>query len=262
VGWPAGMPHATDPAALGLTDKDFARTAPRTQGSGGSTIAAPRTITIGNAEVRVGSDQLAVIADIASRTIDEAFLAQSGRVRLDTVAGVPRPRSGGGSSTKPRIVVAKTKRTTEDQRSAIGLVGEVAARAWLQRHYSDVRWTSGYAAVVNGDEEASDSLGYDFEVTWRDTTRLYEVKALSDPCAERVEFELGASEVDAARRHARSNRYRILLITSALVPEERRVFDLPNPFSAQGRDRFRMVSRGVRYQCSPMGKGQRADLGR
>lgn len=175
------------------------------------------------------------------------------------MAGVPRPRSGGGSSAKPRIVVAKTKRASEDQRSAIGLVGEVAARAWLQRHYPDVRWVSGYAAVVNGDGEASDSLGYDFEVAWRDTTRLYEVKALSDPAAERVEFELGPSEVDAARRHARSNRYRILLITSALVPEERRVFDLPNPFSAQGRDRFRMVSRGVRYQCSPLGKGRSSD---
>ncbi|WP_181383481.1 sacsin N-terminal ATP-binding-like domain-containing protein [Streptomyces sp. NWU339] len=254
VGWPDGVPHATDPAALGLTDKDFARTAPRTQGSGGSTTVAPRTITIGAAEVRVGSDQLSTIADIASKTIDETFLAQSGRVRLDTVAGVPRPRSGGGSPTKPRIVVAKTKRTTEDQRSAIGLVGEVAARAWLQRHYPDVRWVSGYAAVVNGDDEASDSLGYDFEVKWRDTTRLYEVKALSDRAAERVEFELGPSEVDAARRHARSNRYRVLLITSALVPEERRVFDLPNPFSVQGRDRFRMVSRGVRYQCSPLRK--------
>ncbi|MFE7900501.1 sacsin N-terminal ATP-binding-like domain-containing protein [Streptomyces sp. NPDC057424] len=255
VGWPGGMPHATDPTALGLTDKDFAQTAARPRDSGGSTIVAPRTITIGDAEVRVGSDQLPTIADIASKSVDEAFLAQSGRVRLDTVAGVPRPRSGGNSSAKPRIVVAKTKRASEDQRSAIGLVGEVAARAWLQRHYPDVRWVSGYAAVVNGDDEASDSLGYDFEVAWRDTTRLYEVKALSDPSAERVEFELGPSEVDAARRHARSNRYRILLITSALVPEERRVFDLPNPFSAQGRDRFRMVSRGVRYQCSPLGKG-------
>ncbi|MFR9799262.1 hypothetical protein ACL02U_25720 [Streptomyces sp. MS06] len=147
VGWPDAMPHATDPAALGLTDKDFAPPAAPSQGSGGSTVVAPRTITIGDAEVRVGSDQLSTIADIASRTIDEAFLAQSGKVRLDTVAGVPRPRGGGGSSAKPRIVVAKTKRASEDQRSAIGLVGEVAARAWLQRHYPDVRWVSGQHQV-------------------------------------------------------------------------------------------------------------------
>ncbi|MFE7268413.1 sacsin N-terminal ATP-binding-like domain-containing protein [Streptomyces sp. NPDC057592] len=254
VGWPAGMPRAADATALGLTDRDFAQSA-RSQSSGGSVDVAPRTITIGEAEVRVGRDQFSTIADIASKTIDEAFLTQSGRVRLDTAAGVPRPRHGGTGGTKPRIVVAKMNQANEDQRSAVGLVGEVAARAWLQRHYPDVRWTSGYAAVVNGDSEASDSLGYDFEVAWRDTSRLYEVKALSEPCVGRMEFELGQSEVDAARRHARDNRYRILLITSALVPAERRVFDLPNPFSIQGRDRFRMVSRGVRYQCSPLGRG-------
>jgi hypothetical protein len=78
--------------------------------------------------------------------------------------------------------------------------------------------------------------------------------ASAPPCADRVEFDLGPSEVDAARRHARGNRYRVLLITSALAPEDRRVFDLPNPFSVQGRDRFRIVSRGLRYQCSPLGR--------
>lgn len=260
VGWPVGMPHAADPARLGLTDKDLAQAAAPSQAPGGSIGAAPRTITIGDNEVRVGRDQFSTIADIASRSIDECFLAQSGRVRLDTVAGLPQPRRRGASPAKPRIVVAKMPQTNEDQRSAIGLVGEVAARAWLLRHYTDVRWRSGYAAVINDDREASDGLGYDFEVAWRDTTRLYEVKALSEPSAERMEFELGPSEVDAARRHARDSRYRILLITSALVPEDRRVFELPNPFSAQGRDRFRIVSRGLRYQCSPLRKGRHANV--
>ncbi|MGW2183601.1 protein NO VEIN domain-containing protein [Streptomyces sp. NPDC001732] len=176
-------------------------------------------------------------------------------MRLDTLGDVS-PSRGGSGSPEPRIVVAGTNRTNEDQRSAIGLVGEVAARAWLQRRYSDVRWRSGYAAVVNGDREASDGLGYDFEVAWRDTTRLYEVKALSEPGAEWVEFELGPSEVETARRHARGSRYRILLITAALDPARRRVFDLPNPFSAKGRERFRIVGRALRYRCSPLGKGQ------
>ncbi|MFD8645680.1 sacsin N-terminal ATP-binding-like domain-containing protein [Streptomyces zaomyceticus] len=252
VGWPEGMPKTADPVRLSLTPEDLVHTALRPRGSGGTDGTAPRTITIGDDEVSVGRDQLSVIADLAARSVGESFLVQSGRVRLDAVAGVPRPRTGTGSA-KSRIVVAKMNQTNEDQRSAIGLVGEVAARAWLQRRYPNVRWTSGYAAVVNGDREASDGLGYDFEVDWRGTTRLYEVKALSEPSADRVEFELGPSEVDAARRHARGSRYRILLITAALAPEDRRVFELPNPFSAQGRDRFRIVSRGLRYQCSPLG---------
>lgn len=254
VRWPDGMPRTADLVQLGLTPNDLARTAKRlSHGSGGTSGIVPRTITIGDAEVSVGRDQLSAIADIAARTVGESFLAQSGRVRLDAVQGVPRPRPG-TSSPKQRIVVAKMNQTNEDQRSAIGLVGEVAARAWLQRRYADVHWRSGYAAVVNGDRDASDSLGYDFEVKWRDTTRFFEVKALSEPSADRVEFELGPSEVDAARLHARGSRYRILLITSALTPEDRRVFELPNPFSAQGRDRFKIVSRGLRYQCSPLGK--------
>ncbi|MCT4357448.1 hypothetical protein M5362_30550 [Streptomyces sp. Je 1-79] len=254
VGWPDGMPKTADPTRLSLTPKDLAYATKRPQSSGTTNGAAPRTITIGDDEVTVGRDQLSAIADRAARSVGESFLVQSGRVRLDAVAGVPRPRTG-TSSPKPRIVVAKMNQTNEDQRSAIGLVGEVAARAWLQRRYPNVRWTSGYAAVVNGDRDASDALGYDFEVEWRGTTRLFEVKALSEPPAERVEFELGPSEVDAARRHARDSRYRILLITSSLAPEDRGVFELPNPFSAQGRDRFKIVSRGLRYQCSPLARG-------
>ncbi|MFJ9420178.1 sacsin N-terminal ATP-binding-like domain-containing protein [Streptomyces sp. NPDC101227] len=259
VGWPAGMPHAADPVQLGLTGRDLAREPGWSTGLGGLRGAAPRTITIGDKEVTVGRDQLSTIADVASRTIDESFLAQSGRVRLDAIAGVPSPRRGGASG-KARFVVATMKQTSEDQRSAIGLVGEVAALAWLQRRYTEVRWRSGYAALLNEDREASDGLGYDFEVAWRDTTRLFEVKALSDPSADRIEFELGPSEVDAARRHAQGSRYRILLITSALDPEQRRVFELPNPLSTQGRDRFRIVGRGLRYQCSPLGRTKGAKM--
>ncbi|MFG2298704.1 sacsin N-terminal ATP-binding-like domain-containing protein [Streptomyces sp. NPDC048603] len=254
VGWPDGMPKTTELARLGLTQAHLAHATKRTQGSGGPSSIPPRTITIGDDEVTVGRDHLSVIADLAARTIGETFLAQSGRVRLDSVVDVPRPRTGQGSR-KPRIVVAKMTQTNEDQRSAIGLVGEVAARAWLQRRYGNVRWTSGYAAVLNGAGEASDALGYDFEVEWRDTSRFFEVKALSEPAADRVEFEFGPSELETARRHARGSRYRILLITSALAPLDRRVFELPNPFSAQGRDRFRIASRGLRYQCSPLGGG-------
>ncbi|MDX3546527.1 hypothetical protein PV733_25010 [Streptomyces europaeiscabiei] len=257
VGWPTGMPLTADVGSLGLTPADLAPGPGPVQGSTGSRGSAPATIMIGEKEVGVGLDHFSAIADLASGTIDESFLAQSGKVRLDTVTGVPQPRRG-GSSAKARVVVARLHQVSEDQRSAIGLVGEVAARAWLQRHYSEVRWRSGYAAVINGDREASDGLGYDFEVAWRETTRLYEVKALSERAGERVEFELGPSEVDAARTHARGSRYRILLITAALDPEHRQVFALPNPFSAAGRERFRIVGRGLRYQCSPLRNSSRS----
>ncbi|MFI8182443.1 sacsin N-terminal ATP-binding-like domain-containing protein [Actinacidiphila glaucinigra] len=251
VGWPESMPLSADISVLGLMSDDLAPQPGTSQSATNSRGSGLATIMIGAKEVAVGRDHFSAIADLASKTIDESFLTQSGRVRLDTIAGVPQSKPG-VDSRKPRTVVARMQQVSEEQRSAIGLVGEVAARAWLERHYAQVRWRSGYAAVINGDAEASDSLGYDFEVAWRGATRLYEVKALSEPSVERMEFELGASEVDAARTYARGNRYRILLITSALDPEHRRVFELPNPFSKAGRERFRIVGRGLRYQCSPM----------
>ncbi|MCQ8829484.1 protein NO VEIN domain-containing protein [Streptomyces malaysiensis] len=166
------------------------------------------------------------------------------------MASVPQPRRAPHTRT-PRIVISRKAQLSEEQKAAIGLVGEVSARAWLERRYSDVHWISGYAAVLNEDAAASDSHGYDFEVAYRSTTRLYEVKATSESDTERMEFELGVSEERAAREYARGTRYRILLITSALDPERRQVLELPNPFAAAGRDRFRVVGRGLRYQFSP-----------
>jgi hypothetical protein len=63
---------------------------------------------------------------------------------------------------------------------------------------------------------------------------------------------MGESEVLAAQECAGGNRYRILLITSVLDPPNRRVYELPSPFSAKGRGRFRVAGRGLRYQCGPL----------
>lgn len=250
VGWPVGMPLSTDLGCLGLTERNLAQPPLRRPGAAGLRGSVPPTIRIGDSEVVVGRDQFAAIADLAAQTVDETFLAQSGKVHLDTMPPASHPRRGHNAQSS-RTVVAGTTHVSEEQKAAIGLVGEVAARAWLERRYTEVRWMSGYAAVINENAQASDSHGYDFEVTWRDTTRLYEVKASSDGDADRMEFELGVSEERAARAYARGSRYRILLITSALDPERRRVFELPNPFAAAGRDRFRVVGRGLRYQFSP-----------
>jgi hypothetical protein len=35
-------------------------------------------------------------------------------------------------------------RMSEKQRIGVGVIGEVIARAWLERHYANVEWVSGY----------------------------------------------------------------------------------------------------------------------
>jgi hypothetical protein len=82
---------------------------------------------------------------------------------------------------------------------------------------------------------------------------MFEVKALTESLGGVVEFELGETEIRTAQVNARNDRYRILLVTSVLDPQNRQILQLPNPFSKRGQGRFRVVGRrGLRYQCSPL----------
>ncbi|MGW7382857.1 sacsin N-terminal ATP-binding-like domain-containing protein [Streptomyces sp. NPDC054794] len=254
LGWPPAMPLTADAARLGLSPADLAASTRRR--SGGATLSTP-TIAIGNTEIPVGRDQLARIAELAHSSIDEALLNQPATTRLTPMTSVARFHSA--RSTAAGLGLPRVPRPTDDQREAIGLVGEVVARAWLNRRHQVVHWRSGYAALLGSPGEraaASDAHGYDFEVSWRKTSLFYEVKALSgawtgSPDDGEYEFELGASEHRAATAHASTTRYRILLVTSALDPTSRRLFELPNPVSPRGRDYFRIVGHGLRLRCAP-----------
>ncbi|MFD0264230.1 sacsin N-terminal ATP-binding-like domain-containing protein [Kitasatospora indigofera] len=254
VGMPPGMPLSTDPVALGLTGENAPRTTTG-QGTPTSPPLARAMIALGDTELHVGTDQFARIAELASRSVDEAFLALPGKASLSPMASGRRHGTTGSSGI--RTVVARTGTPGDDERAAIGLVGEVVARLWLERRYAEVHWRSGYAAVVHGDPAASDSHGFDFEVRRGNTVVYYEVKSTTQPVSERTEFEMGESELRTAQRHSNNNRYRILLVTSALDPSIRQIFELPSPFSAKGRERFRVVGQGLRYRCAPTGVARR-----
>lgn len=242
LGWPEGMATTLALEVLGLSAADLAR--PADESADEKSTRRASTIDVGGRTFEVGTDRLTEIARAAHESVDEEFLAQKGTASLgDAPLG-----SGGGGGGGGRIVVARMPRMTEDQRTAVGLVGEVAARAWLERRYQGVRWRSGYAAIVAGDIEASDSWGYDFEAPYRNTSLVFEVKSLVDQPRDLTEFEMGDSEVRAAQECAGGDRYRILLVTSVLEPEARRVFVLPSPFSKKGAGRFRVVGRGLRYR--------------
>lgn len=246
AGWPPGMPRTVDPDALGLSETDLH---PDAAAAGSPAGARPRpTIPVGDEQLPVGTDNLARIAEAALATVGPAFLKQTGRTLLGELEPPARRKDGRGAG---RTVVARDRAMTEDERTAVGLVGEVVARAWLSHRYGDVRWVSGYAAIVSGAPDASDGHGYDFEVPWRGTTLMFEVKAMRAEPGAMVEIEMGESEVREAQRAARGDRYRLLLVSSVLDPSERQVHVLPNPFSAKGRGRFRVVGRGLRYQFSP-----------
>ena len=61
------------------------------------------------------------------------------------------------------------------------------------------------------------------------------------------QIELGETEVRAAQKYGGSDRWRILVVTSALDSEHRQVRMLPNPFSERGRGLYREEGGALRF---------------
>ena len=244
LGWPDQMPQTLDLAALGLDASDLLS---RDQADAEDRRRRQHDRThlqVDGHEVSVDVEHLGSLADSIAASLTEELLGQSGKVTLAKVpSGRKRTGSGGG------LAVARVPRMSDEQRTGVGLIGEVVARAWLERHYANVEWVSGYRNIVLGDDVGSDSLGYDFVVQRGGNRRFYyEVKALVSEAPEIAEFELGETEVVSAQRHR--DGYRILLVCSALDSTSRRILELPNPLGARGAGRYTLLGRGLRYRCA------------
>ena len=74
---------------------------------------------------------------------------------------------------------------------------------------------------------------------------LFEVKASA---SDRMEIELGETEVEQAQSNQGNDRYRIINVANALDPGKRVLRVLPNPFSNRGRGFYRLIGTGLRYQ--------------
>ena len=145
---------------------------------------------------------------------------------------------------------------SDEQKLAVGLIGELWVREWLRiRHHLEVvdesNWVSGYRDAVLNTSGGQDALGYDFIVARKSYTLYYEVKASTgDP----LRFELGPTEIGAAQRWRsdRDHRFRILYVTYVGDPTRMRVTVLPNPFSTKAEGKFRPVGKGsVVYEFDP-----------
>jgi hypothetical protein len=244
LSWPDQMPQTLDLATLGLDASDLLS---RDQADAADRRRRQHDRThlqVDGDEVSVDVEHLGSLADSIAASLTEELLGQSGKV---TLAKVPSGRKGTASGSG--LAVARVPRMSDEQRTGVGLIGEVVARAWLERHYANVDWVSGYRNIVLGDDVGSDSLGYDFVVQRGGNRRFYyEVKALVSEAPEIAEFALGETEVVSAQRHR--DGYRILLVCSALDSTSRRILELPNPLGVRGAGRYTLLGRGLRYRCA------------
>ncbi|MGW4756142.1 sacsin N-terminal ATP-binding-like domain-containing protein [Streptomyces chartreusis] len=243
--WPAGMP-ATDRAAdLGLREP---APLPPSPPVGSTSLPAPSgpSLLLNGRALPIGPDHLRDLARQVAADLTPDQLAASTQPGTPSAPALPIQRTtsavagrGGGYQVVPR----------DPQRDrAVGLAGEVAVAAWLERQYGVPReesWKSGLRQHVLTDGAGDDSLGYDFLVHDGDRTLLYEVKAST---GDRGEFELGESEVERASHLRPSETYTIVYVTHVLDCTRRRITPLPNPFSAPGLAGYRLVGTAMRLR--------------
>jgi hypothetical protein len=157
----------------------------------------------------------------------------------------PRPADKRSPGRRGRI--GGRPRASDEQKEAIGLVGEVLAYEWLLKAYAETTsdsWKSGNRSLGIGGHEGDDFLGYDFEVVQRSQTLRFEAKATP---GEEYEFEMGVSELRAARS-ARKGTYRIVFIRHVLDRDRRELIVLPNPLEPEHVTHFSQINEGVKFR--------------
>ncbi|MFZ4178799.1 sacsin N-terminal ATP-binding-like domain-containing protein [Streptomyces griseoincarnatus] len=249
--WPDGMAVATDPEQHGLSDADLERVRNAAEHERREQERKRRSISVGGRDFEVSSGDFTAL----TRELDQVL--QSGSAPGITAAGPLR-------FTDPRSQTGRTKATsrtrgrrygggmdsglTTAQREAIGYVGEWYAYQWLCGRYPDrmdeTCWVSGNRRKAFPGPSGDDGLGFDFRVGSGSRPYLYEVKATA---GEGGRFELGESEVRAARQHAGNDRWRLLVVTHALTPHKVAIQMLPNPYGRRGWGRYREEGGALRF---------------
>lgn len=247
--WPAGMPLSTELITLGLIERDVAKASSQTEAEHERRARERDSIALDGEEHTVGAENLRELVAAARASVTDGFISSTRRVSRLGILPPPGPRGASGGSARGGSRRGRHAPTNE-QKEAIGLVGEVLAFEWLRRAYAETTndsWVSGYRSLGVGGYEGNDSLGYDFEVVQRSQTLHFEVKATA---GDEYEFEMGESELRAARA-ARKDTYRIIFIQEVLDRNRRRLIILPNPLETEHASQFRQVNEGVKFRFNP-----------
>ncbi|MGW6891050.1 sacsin N-terminal ATP-binding-like domain-containing protein [Streptomyces chartreusis] len=245
--WPAGMLASADPAVHGVTALDLDNGRKAADSARAQRERRQRIVTISGKELDVHAGDFTELTVELQRALDaDPKLLSSRNVFAPLTPMAPRT-SGPSSNPRGGAGRGEGRVLSTAQREAIGYAGEWLAYQWLCRHYpaaNETSWVSTNRRKFFPGLPGDDGLGYDFRVSSGRHPLLFEVKASQ---GEGGQIELGETEVRAAQRHAGSNRWRILVVTSALEPARLRVLMLPNPFSSRGRDLYREEGGALRF---------------
>jgi hypothetical protein len=247
--WPDGMPTTVNLAELGLTPDD---------------IEAQRS-EVDRRREREQRRRRSVLLDDTAVSLD-GEPADLVRLVLEGLANNPATLKAKLRVTKPRESSPKSTRggrgdgrgggggsggwdrsLTDDQKILIGLIGEISAYEWLDRQVgiTPLSWRSTNRRYRFAGDPGDDSLGYDIALNDGSRVHYLEVKATTGDGSDGA-IEMSVGEARFARSQIKG-RYNILLVTNVLDSVERRFRLLPNPFSPDAVDLYRVASRGFRF---------------
>lgn len=244
--WPSDMPATVDQDALGLRAADIEAQRSDAEHRRNEAVRARRTLYIDDQPFDLGSGMTELRAAIdASLKVTPGFMLS--RNRFTPLKEVQDRTDKRGNSDGGPASGIRQPRLTDRQREGIGFAGEWLAYKWLEQLHADdftpACWVSAYREL-SFPGLGNDGLGWDFEVPTRQGKLRYEVKTSQ---GEGGQIELGETQVLAAQRHARKDRWRLLIITNALN-ENRRIRMLRNPFDPKSRGHYTFVGQGLRLR--------------
>lgn len=249
--WPDGMTLSVAISAHGLTLGDLHAQESAEAAAKAEKARASKSVNFQGSDIDLDASMSTLVDQVANflatdpTSLESAYRASS----LDQIArrkargGDREPGKGepSGGVVSPRL--------SNEQTSAIGLVGEMVAFHWLRNRdpsgvVDESCWKSGNCRFVIEGASGNDSLGYDFEVPRRGGRVMYEVKATTGDAGM---IELGETEVRCAQQHSRNDRWRLLIVEDVLSPAPR-IHMLPNPFHHDSRSLFSFDGNSVRLR--------------
>ena len=251
--WPDGMDPTLDWDALGIGADAIDAAAKEAQREAEERAAKARSVRVNDRDVDPeNADWTEISAEITARLSKQV---KSARLTTPTELALLEKRTRKHPTNRgPRDVPPGPDRTPQAKKDMIGRLGELVVYHWLKDRFRnqdiDKAWVSRFGALQKG-KSWSDDLGYDFELEHGRRTWLIEVKSSQ---GDRCQFEMGESEVRAAREAARprsGRRYVVVYVANPATSIATRIDILPNPMSKEADGILRLLGEGVRFGFKP-----------
>lgn len=244
--WPLGMKTSIDLHVLGLSQVDLDAVTDDVHRKKEKQRREARLISFNGEAIDPIDADLFLLSERLKNGLSPKVLQRS----LGSSPNVSRNGRKLGRSSEGSSAPRGVPRMPPEKAELVGKLGELAVYHWLQNRLPlqdiDAAWKSENGLTITS-RKGDDTLGYDFQVSYRNQTWQIEVKAsLNDPQS----FAMGETEVRAARMAARFGsgvQYKIAYVSNLSDTAKTDIIMLPNPMTEEGGRILELRGTGIRY---------------